>query len=93
MATEGFRPLAEGVKLDDGDALTRLAYAEALLANGQRADAERVIGGARARLRARASAIRNTAWQKGFLESVPENRRTLELAAELSPEEPRVLKL
>ncbi|MBL8743917.1 MAG: AAA family ATPase, partial [Myxococcales bacterium] len=29
-ATEGFRPLADGVKLDDGEALTRLAYAEAL---------------------------------------------------------------
>jgi eukaryotic-like serine/threonine-protein kinase len=87
VATEGFRPLADGVKLDDGEALTRLAYAEALLANGQREDAARVIGGARARLRARAGAIRNSAWQKGFLESVPENRKTLELAAELAPED------
>ncbi len=81
------------MKLDEGEAITRLAYAEALLANKQRGDAERVIGGARARLRARASAIRNAAWQKGFLEFVPENRRTLELAGELCPEEPPVRRI
>jgi len=85
-ATEGFRPLAEGIELDEGEALTRLAYAEALLANGRREAAAATISAARERLFLRANAIRNQAWRKGFLESVPENRGTLELSAELCPD-------
>jgi tetratricopeptide (TPR) repeat protein len=59
----------------------RLARAEALHATGAHAAAGHAIGNARARLLAIADKIADPAYQAGFLAHVPENARTLALAA------------
>jgi tetratricopeptide (TPR) repeat protein len=75
-------------RLDEGEALVRLVAAEAAYATGDKRFAAAVIQSAGARLRARAEAIQDAEWRRSFLESVEENRRTLQLgevlAAELS---------
>jgi tetratricopeptide (TPR) repeat protein len=59
----------------------RLAHAEALHATGAHDAARRAIADARARLRAIAAKIADPAYQTSFLARVPENARTLALAA------------
>lgn len=61
-------------------ALIRLLRAEALHALGEFAAAREAIAAARRRLLAIAATIDDAAYRKSFLERVPENRRTLELA-------------
>ncbi|HEX8106924.1 MAG TPA: hypothetical protein VF516_04305, partial [Kofleriaceae bacterium] len=61
-------------------ALVRLAHAEALHASGDVEAARRAIGHARTHLLAIADKIRDPAYRQGFLESAPENARTLALA-------------
>ncbi|MFO0612193.1 MAG: hypothetical protein U0414_06385 [Polyangiaceae bacterium] len=68
---------------DEGEEIVLLAHAEAALALGRRSAAGEVIRVARGRLLARADRISQPAHRQNFLEKVPENRRTLELAAEL----------
>jgi tetratricopeptide (TPR) repeat protein len=65
---------------DEGDALIRLTYAETLRAEGRRSRATQAIVAARSRLMKRAHKITDPAWRRSFLEGVPENARTLELA-------------
>ncbi len=61
-------------------AFVRLAHAEAQHAAGAHDAARRTIAGARARLLAIADRIPDPAYRRSFLEDVPENARTLELA-------------
>jgi eukaryotic-like serine/threonine-protein kinase len=61
-------------------AFVRLAHAEALHATGAHDAARLVITEARTRLRAIAGRIADPAYQKSFLENVPENVRTIALA-------------
>ena len=66
--------------IDEGEARIRLIYAEALHATGELEEARVAIATARDRLLARAAKIGDEAWRRSFLECVPENSRTLELA-------------
>ncbi len=62
--------------IDDGEAIIRLTWAEALAAVGRRAEAIAAGDRARARLLERAAAITDPALRASFLERVPENART-----------------
>ncbi len=62
-----------------GDALARLAHAEALRESGDTAAAKRAITTARERLLDRAGRINDPELRNSFLSNVPENARTLEL--------------
>jgi tetratricopeptide (TPR) repeat protein len=62
-----------------GDALARVAYAEALYATGDVAGARRALSIARERLLSRADRIASADLKRSFLENVPENARTLAL--------------
>ncbi len=66
--------------VEDGEALVRLVYAQALRATGDAAGARGAIEAARARLLGRATKIQDAAFRASFLERVPENARTLALA-------------
>jgi eukaryotic-like serine/threonine-protein kinase len=61
-------------------AFVHLVHAEALHAAGKDADAAEKIAAARERLLAQAGKIADSALEQSFLENVPENARTLELA-------------
>lgn len=63
----------------DGDALVRLAYAEALRASGDEAQANEALAIARERLLARVGEIGDARHRDALL-GLPEHRRTLELA-------------
>jgi tetratricopeptide (TPR) repeat protein len=67
--------------IDDGEAIIRLTWAEALIATGDTDGGRAAIGAARERLLQRAARIPDEAMRAAFLQRVPENRRTLELAA------------
>jgi ATP/maltotriose-dependent transcriptional regulator MalT len=58
----------------------RLVHVESLAANGRHDEARKAVANARDRLLAIAAKIDDPTYQKSFLENVPENRRTLELA-------------
>jgi ATP/maltotriose-dependent transcriptional regulator MalT len=75
-------------KVEDGEALTRLVYAEALFATGDRAAARAAIADARDRLLAAAARISDPRRRDSFLRNVPENARTLELARAWLSEDP-----
>jgi tetratricopeptide (TPR) repeat protein len=79
-AREAMGLLASLGKVDEGEALIRLAYAEALFANGDRLAACAAIAEARDRILATAAGIDDSGRHKTFLENVPENARTLSLA-------------
>jgi len=64
--------------VDDGDALVRLTFAEALHAAGERSLARAAIEEARSRLLARAAKLDDDATRAAFLRNVPEHARTLE---------------
>ena len=64
----------------EGEALTRLVWAEALHACGEHPSARQVIAAARRRLLERAGRIRGPAVRRAFLEDVVDNARTLALA-------------
>jgi tetratricopeptide (TPR) repeat protein len=61
-------------------AFVRLVHAECLEAAGEHAAAKVAIGKARERLLGNAAKIGDLEYRRSFLEEVPENRRTLELA-------------
>jgi tetratricopeptide (TPR) repeat protein len=73
--------------LEEGEALVRLVYAEALHAAGDPGAAAAILG-ARAHLLERAAKIRDPILRKSFLERVPENARTITCAREWSADEP-----
>jgi tetratricopeptide (TPR) repeat protein len=66
--------------LEEGDGLLRLCEAEALAALGQREEAARAIGDARARLHQRAARIAEPGLRRAFLREIEEHARTLDLA-------------
>jgi serine/threonine protein kinase/tetratricopeptide (TPR) repeat protein len=66
--------------IEEGEALLRLTYAEALEAAGRHEEAVTVIDEARRRLLEWAAKIGDPAMREGFLQAVPENARTLALA-------------
>jgi tetratricopeptide (TPR) repeat protein len=68
-------------QVEEGEAFIRLIYAEALHASGDHAAARAAIAAARDRLLAIAAHIGDETWRRSFLENVPENARTLALAA------------
>jgi tetratricopeptide (TPR) repeat protein len=67
---------------DEGEPLARLTLAEALHASGDPDGARAAIASARAHLLAWAAKIGDPAWRESFLANIPENARTLALAAE-----------
>jgi tetratricopeptide (TPR) repeat protein len=69
--------------MDEGESLIRLAHAEALMACGHAAEARAALETARDRVLARAALIEEAPYRRSFLERVPDNARTLELAREL----------
>ncbi|MDI1445708.1 serine/threonine-protein kinase [Polyangium sp. 6x1] len=69
--------------MEEGEALLRLVYAEALIASGSAASGKHAIFQARTRLLARANRITDAAMREHFLERVPENARTMALGREL----------
>jgi tetratricopeptide (TPR) repeat protein len=87
-AAEALEASREAVELldtlqgtDEGDSLARVVYAEALFRSGDEAAAHAAIATARERVLLRASRITVAAWRASFLAAIPENARTLELAA------------
>jgi hypothetical protein len=78
--------LDAGHTVEEGDALVRLTWAEALHASGDVAAACVAVRAARDRLLARASAIRDPELRRSFLESVPAHARTLAKAREWDPQ-------
>ena len=79
-AEEGFGLLATLGAIDDGEAIVRLVYAEALLENGQRELGARSLDDARTRLLKKAETMASPHWRALFLTRVPENARTILLA-------------
>jgi len=69
--------------MEEGEALLRLVYVEALVASGNTGSARHSIFAARSRLLARANRMTDAAHRQSFLERVPENARTMELGREL----------
>jgi hypothetical protein len=67
--------------VERGDAVVRLAWAEALHLAGDGPAARQAIADARDRLLVRIAAIEDPELRLSFAEGVPENARTLELAA------------
>ena len=87
-AVEALEASREAVELldslqgtDEGDSLARVVYAEALFRTGDAAAAHAAIATARERVLRRAARITVAAWRASFLAAIPENVRTLELAA------------
>ena len=81
-AREALRLLEEIGGTDEGESEVRLVYAEALWAAREPAAARAALEAAQRRLHERAGKIAEPRWRASFLESVPENARTLALAAE-----------
>jgi tetratricopeptide (TPR) repeat protein len=69
--------------LEESESLVRLVIAEALHVSGDLQAARKAAAQARARLLARAARIEDAELRRSFLEQVPENARTLELATRL----------
>jgi hypothetical protein len=67
--------------VEEGEAQIRVVYADALYSAGKVRDAVRRINEAAKRLHERAGRISDARWRKSFLEEIPENARTLRLAA------------
>jgi tetratricopeptide (TPR) repeat protein len=66
--------------VEEGESLVRLTYAEALQAADDRETARIAIRVARDRVLDRARKITDPEWRTSFLQNLPENARTLELA-------------
>jgi tetratricopeptide (TPR) repeat protein len=67
--------------IEEGEVQVRLVHADALRRAGRIEEARTAISRAADEVRARAAKITDALWQRSFLENVPENARTLELAA------------
>jgi serine/threonine protein kinase/tetratricopeptide (TPR) repeat protein len=72
--------LEKHTAIDEGESLVRVVHAEALEANGRRAEARKALASAYERLIERARCIGDHALREGFLVRVPDNARTVELA-------------
>jgi tetratricopeptide (TPR) repeat protein len=83
LAQKAYRMLEEHGRVEDGEALVRLAYAKSLAASGSVEGALAVIAVACARLEQRAAAIKNPVWRRSFLSRLPEHAETFSLRQRL----------
>jgi tetratricopeptide (TPR) repeat protein len=74
--------------IEEGEAMVRLVYADALAANGHTDAFARAIAAARDHLLAKASRIRDPAGRQRFLTAIADNARTLALASRVVVEGP-----
>jgi tetratricopeptide (TPR) repeat protein len=81
-AREAMSELEKLGGLEEGEAVVRLVHAESLAAASLDEEAKRAVDEAKDRLLARADKIHDARWRESFLTNVPENARTLALAAE-----------
>jgi eukaryotic-like serine/threonine-protein kinase len=86
VATEAQATLDSLGSVEEGESLVRLMIAETLLATGQEDAARAAARRARERLLERAARISDLEWRRSFVDNIPENARTLELAAQLRAE-------
>jgi tetratricopeptide (TPR) repeat protein len=77
VAREAFETLESLGMIEEGEALVRLVYAEALGAAGLAGERAAAIADARDHLLARAAKIGDPAWRRRFLLAVPDHARTL----------------
>ena len=82
IAREAFSTLEALGMIEEGESLVRLVYAEALAAVGRAREFAVAISDAAAHLLARAEKISDPAWRERYLTAVPDNARTLALAAD-----------
>ena len=76
-AEEAFAQLEAAGSVEEGEALVRLAHAEALEAAGRRGEALAARAAARARLLERAARLRDPGLRERFLTQVPDHAATL----------------
>ncbi|MBX3231263.1 MAG: protein kinase [Labilithrix sp.] len=81
-AKEAFDLLEELTGIAEGEAVVRIAYAEALHYAEDLEGAKKAVASARDRLLARAAKIGNASYKRSFLGAVRENSRTLARAGE-----------
>lgn len=79
-ATTAMSIVAESGVAEEGDAIIRLAYVEALFAMEQRPAAVAALASAWKRVADRAALVTDPELRRSFLERVPEHQRTAELA-------------
>jgi tetratricopeptide (TPR) repeat protein len=82
-AGEAYRLLLEIGRVEDGEALVRLTYAECLMAQGRQQEAAAIIQTAHQRLIERAALIADPDWRQAFLSRNPVHARTVALAGRL----------
>jgi hypothetical protein len=82
-ADEAARILYALAGVEEGEALIRLVHALSLEATGDPRGAEAAIVEARRRLLERAGRINDTRLRRSFLDHIPENARTLQMANRL----------
>jgi len=83
LAKEAHAAIDAKLQVEDGEATVRLAYAEALVASGNRGEATGVIAQAMLWLQRRLQTLDDPKIRLSFLERIPEHRRLRELAADL----------
>jgi tetratricopeptide (TPR) repeat protein len=83
-AAEAHAILLDLGRVEDGEALVRLVYAECLVASGDRTGARRAIIEAMSRLDERAATIADARWREVFLSGLAIHARTQALAKSLS---------
>ncbi len=83
VAREAMDLLAEIGGVEEGETLTRVAFARALEASGDIGGARREIAIAKEKVLAAAAKIRDESRREGFLRAIPEHRDALEMAARL----------
>ena len=83
IAREAYAQMASMV-VDDGEATIRLAFAECLMATGDRLAGQQVLTEAEDRIQHWANTIKDPATRQSFLTRIPEHRRIVELARELA---------
>ena len=79
-AAQAHAELEAAGQVEDGAHLIRLTFAEALHAAGRLAEAREAIARARDQVDETAAKIHDPTHRRSFVERVPENARTLELA-------------
>lgn len=79
FAAKGMEILASLGGLEEGEAMLRLSYAQALLGVGRQSEAKEVLVAAAARLEERADTIMDAQDRHVFLNNIPENEQTLTL--------------
>jgi len=81
-SSDSFAILEKLGSVDDGDARIRLVRVEVLAAAGRKEEAQEALAAARDRLLANARRIEDAALRQSYLERIPDNARTLELASQ-----------